>query len=90
MSDEWILSRSNKFKHQYKQKEKWKQDLVKKILLQLASSLDPKSLGSKKKSLGFYAIQLTDSDRLAYDVSEQDHEIRLLRVCNHKRTYGKD
>ena len=51
---------------------------------------NPLQLGEKKGNLGFYALDLSHSDRIAYTVDFKDRVIFLLKVCSHKQVYNKD
>lgn len=87
----WNIDLSASFKKQYKKKEKWLQNKIDEALKELKHSNNPLNLGEKKKGrLQFYALDLTYSDRLAYDINSKNNTVRLLKVCSHKVVYGKD
>ncbi|MHB1680148.1 MAG: type II toxin-antitoxin system RelE family toxin [bacterium] len=86
----WTIDWSNAFKKQYKKKNEFIRNKTDEILKKLAESVDPLSLGEKKKNLDFYAIDITYSDRIAYSINSESKTIRLVKVCSHKTVYGKD
>jgi len=67
-----------------------RQERVKKALLQLADSEKPESLGVYKPSMKVYAYELGHDDRIIYKVNYDRRAIDLVRVGDHKMTYGKD
>jgi mRNA-degrading endonuclease RelE of RelBE toxin-antitoxin system len=59
-------------------------------LIQLGDSERPESLGVYKQSMKVYAYELGQDDRIIYRVDYDRHTIVLVRVGDHKMTYGKD
>lgn len=90
MKQSWEFDRKNKFKKQFKMLGSVRQERVKEALMQLADSERPESLGVYKQSLKVYAYELGHDDRLIYTIDCDRHTIELLRVGDHKMTYGKD
>jgi len=86
----WEFDRKNKFKKQFKLLGSIRQDRVKEALLQLADSERPESLGMYKQSMKVYAYELGHDDRIIYKIDYDRHTIELVRVGDHKMTYGKD
>ena len=86
----WEFDRKSKFKKQYKLLGSVRQERVKKALLQLADSERPESLGVYKPSMKVYAYELGHDDRIIFKVNYDKHTIELVRVGDHKMTYGKD
>jgi len=86
----WEFDRKGKFKKQYKLLGALRQERVKKALLQLADSEKPESLGVYKPSMKVYAYELGHDDRIIYKVNYDRRAIDLVRVGDHKMTYGKD
>ena len=66
------------------------QDRTKSKIIELGSVENPLQLGKKKGNIGFYALDINYSDRIAYMVDFENKEILLLKVCSHKQVYGKD
>lgn len=65
--------------------------MVKKALAGLEDcNIDPKTKGVYKSSLKVFAYELGQNDRIIFDIDYQNQRIMLLRVGNHKMTYGKD
>ena len=86
----WEFDRKSKFKKQFKLLGSVRQDRVKKALMQLADSERPESLGIYKQSMKVYAYELGHDDRIIYKVDYDRRTIVLIRVGDHKMTYGKD
>ena len=86
----WEFDRKNKFKKQYKLLGSVRQERVNKALMQLADSEIPESLGVYKSSMKIYAYELGHDDRIIFKVDSDRHTIELVRVGDHKMTYGKD
>ncbi|MEX0861758.1 hypothetical protein [Nitrosopumilus sp.] len=86
----WEFDRKSKFKKQYKLLGSVRQERVKKALMQLAYSEKPESLGVYKSSMEVYAYELGRDDRMIYRVDYDKHTIELVRIGDHKMTYGKD
>ncbi len=63
---------------------------IENTLKDLASSDDPRKLGSFKKSTNVYAYELDKSNRLLYDVDFPKNGIVLIRVGDHKASYGSN
>lgn len=66
------------------------QSKVKQALTELASSDNPLKLGTYKKHLKSFAYDLDSSNRILYNVRFPDNIIELIRVGDHKETYGTD
>lgn len=47
-------------------------------------------MGRYKKTVGAFAYEIGRSDRLIYRIELGSHELILVRVCDHKSTYGTD
>ncbi len=58
--------------------------------MQLAYSERTESLGVYKSSMEVYAYELGHDDRMIYRINYDGHTIELVRVGDHKMTYGKD
>jgi mRNA-degrading endonuclease RelE of RelBE toxin-antitoxin system len=86
----WEFDRKSKFKKQYKLLGSVRQERVKKALMQFADSERPESLGVYKPSMKVYAYELGHDDRIIFKVDYDKHTIELVRVGDHKMTYGKD
>ena len=87
----WNINLSASFKKQYQKKESLLKVKIDEALKKLTYSINPLDLGRKKRgNLHFYALDLTYSDRLAYDINSENNTIILLKVCSHKVVYGKD
>jgi mRNA-degrading endonuclease RelE of RelBE toxin-antitoxin system len=86
----WEFDRKSKFKKQFKLLGSIRQEKVKKALLQLTKSEKPESLGVYKPSLEIYAYELGRDDRIIFKVDYDRHTIELVRVGDHKMSYGKD
>ena len=84
----WTIVRTGTFKRLYKAKTDKQKNKTKEIIRSLALSNNPLRLGEKKKNLGFWAIDLSHDDRLAYTIDGK--ELYLLKVCDHKEVYGRD
>lgn len=86
----WEFDRKSKFKKQYKLLGFVRQERVKKALIQLADFERPELLGVYKSSMKVYAYELGHDDRIIFKVDYDKHTIELVRVGDHKMTYGKD
>lgn len=86
----WSFIVTPNFKRLFKNKSTELQERTKKRIKELESVENPLLLGEKKGNLGFYATDISHSDRLAYVVDFNSSEIYLLKVCSHKQVYGKD
>jgi len=86
----WLLDRTNKFKKQFKHLDHSLQQKTENIIRELVLSDDPTKLGIYKKTLSVYAYKLDKSNRLIYDVDFPNIVISLIRVGDHKSSYGSD
>lgn len=86
----WNFDYKSKFIRQYKQLSPDLQKKVKSALEDLTNSENPLRLGDYKSSLRAYAYVLDKSNRILYNVRFGDNIIELVRVGDHKMTYGKD
>jgi mRNA-degrading endonuclease RelE of RelBE toxin-antitoxin system len=86
----WSFIVTPTFKRLFKNKNTEMQERTKKKLRELESVENPLLLGEKKGNLGFYAVDISRSDRIAYIVDFKTSEIYLLKVCSHKQVYGRD
>ncbi len=86
----WAFDRKSKFKKQYKLLGSVRQERVKKAILSLADSEKPELLGVYKSSMQVYAYELGHDDRIIFTVDHNGNTIELIRVGDHKMTYGKD
>ena len=86
----WEFDRKSKFKKQFKLLGSVRQERVKEALLQLGNSEKPESLGTYKQSMKVYSYEVGHGDRIVYTVDYERHTIVLVRVGDHKMTYGKD
>ncbi len=86
----WSFIITPNFKRLFKNKDTEMQERTKKKIKELGSVENPLLLGEKKGNLGFYAVNLNRSNRVAYMVDFKAAEIYLLKVCSHKQVYGKD
>jgi mRNA-degrading endonuclease RelE of RelBE toxin-antitoxin system len=86
----WSFIITKTFKRLFKNKSREMQERAKDKIIELSAVENPLQLGEKKGNLGFYAINLNHSDRIAYTVDFKAKEIFLLKVCSHKQVYGKD
>lgn len=89
MPKHWDIVYTNRFEKQYGGKPQRIKDKVGELITRIENCDDPKSFGEKKKNLDFYAVDLSDSDRIAYGVNEKSNAVTFVRVCNHKQVYGK-
>ncbi len=91
--DNWQLEWSDTFKKLYKKKDNSIKPLVKKKLMELAFD-GPYKKGKKKKGLEYsnnaYGIKVDKSNRIIYEILDNEKIIRLLKVCDHKKVYNKD
>jgi mRNA-degrading endonuclease RelE of RelBE toxin-antitoxin system len=90
MEQTWEFDRKSKFKKQFKLLGSVRQDRVKEALMQLANSERPELLGVYKQSMKVYAYELGHDDRIIYKVDYDRHTMELVRVGDHKMTYGRD
>lgn len=90
MQQSWEFDRKSKFKKQFKLLGSVRQDRVNEVLMQLGDSERPESLGVYKPSMKVYAYELGHDDRIIFKVDYDIHTIVLIRVGDHKMTYGKD
>ncbi|MHB8602961.1 MAG: type II toxin-antitoxin system RelE family toxin [Nitrosotalea sp.] len=90
MKQSWEFDRKSKFKKQYKLLGSVRQEKINNALIQLANSQKPESLGVYKSSMGVYAYELGHDDRIIFKVDHERCTIELVRVGDHKMTYGKD
>ncbi|MDE1770170.1 MAG: hypothetical protein KGI28_06425 [Thaumarchaeota archaeon] len=87
----WQFQYYKEFIKQYKKLGSQRQQRVKKALADLEDcNTDPKTKGVFKSSMKVYAYELGQNDRIIYDIDYQNQRIMLLRVGDHKMTYGKD
>jgi mRNA-degrading endonuclease RelE of RelBE toxin-antitoxin system len=86
----WEFDRKSKFKKQFKLLGSVRQNRIKEALLQLGNSEKPESLGAYKQSMKVYAYELGHDDRIIYNVDYDRNTIVLVRVGDHKMTYGTD
>ena len=86
----WSFVITNTFKSLFKNKSKEMQERTKNKIIEFWAVENPLQLGEKKGNLGFYALDLSHSDRIAYTVDFKDRVIFLLKVCSHKQVYNKD
>jgi mRNA-degrading endonuclease RelE of RelBE toxin-antitoxin system len=76
---------------QYKNLGSQRQERVKKALADLEDcKSDPKTKGVYKSSLNVYAYELGQNDRIIFHIDYENEQIMLLRVGDHKMSYGKD
>lgn len=61
-----------------------------KAITHIASSDNPAELGSYKQSMRVFSYEIGRKYRIIYSVRYRDGVVDLLRVCDHKSTYGKD
>ena len=87
---DWQIEITPTFKALYSRKDSILKARTDRKIETLQQSENPLHLGSKKKSLGFYALDISRSHRIAYDVEFNRRIISLLKVCSHKQVYGKD
>lgn len=86
----WNIERKSIFKKQYKNIGHARQTNVDKAILELATSLNPASIGTYKQNKKVFAYKLDKNDRLIYTLDYLNNKITLHRVCDHKSAYGKD
>lgn len=86
----WIFDRGNKFKKQFKNLGSSLQKKTEQAIRELASNENPTKLGVYKKSMNVYAYELDKNNRLIYDVDFSNNIISLIRVGDHKSSYGSD
>lgn len=86
----WEFDRKSRFKKQFKLLGSVRQERVKEALMQLGDSERPESLGVYKQSMKVYAYELGQDDRIIYTIDYDRYTIVLVRVGDHKMTYGKD
>lgn len=84
----WTVVRTSTFKRLYRAKTNEQKQKIKEIIESLTLLNNPLKLGTKKKNLNYWAVELSSSDRLAYYVDGK--ELYLLKVCDHKDVYGLD
>ena len=83
--------------HIEKKLKKFKSDKMtinsfKKIVVELANSEDPRSIGDLKhgRYRYCYGIHLTKSHSLIYRIFEEKRVIQLIDLDDHKNLYGRD
>jgi len=86
----WKIRRESSFNRQYKLLGRERQKRVDSALLDLIAAENPARLGDYKSNLRIFAYELGKGDRIIYSIDYQQNLIILLRVCDHKSTYGKD
>ncbi len=86
----WSFVITKTFKRLFKNKSTEMQERTKSKIIELGAVENPLQLGVKKGNLGFYALDISHSNRIAYTVDFKNREIFLLKVCSHKQVYGKD
>lgn len=86
----WSFDRTSKFKKQFKHLDHLLQKKVEKTVNEFVLSNDPTKLGIYKKTMNVYAYELDKSNRLIYDVDFLNNVIYLIRVGDHKSSYGSD
>lgn len=87
----WKFQYYNEFIRQYKKLGSQRQERVNKALADLEDcNSDPKTKGVYKSSLNVYAYELGQNDRIIFDIDYENQQIMLLRVGDHKMSYGKD
>lgn len=87
----WKFQYSKEFIKQYKKLGSKRQQRVKKVLADLEDcNSDPKTKGVFKPSLNVFAYELGQNNRIIYDIDYENQQIVLLRVGDHKMSYGKD
>jgi hypothetical protein len=72
----------------YRSKNDGLKKRIKDLIYLMAQADNPLRYGTKKRGLGFWAADVSKSDRLAYAI--EGKKLLLLKVCDHKEVYGKD
>lgn len=87
----WATDPTNLYKKCYKNAGSVMQGRIKKAILQLINSDDPRKLGDPKggQIVGEYAYEIGDSCRLLYVPVFETYTIWLDRVCSHNMSYSK-
>jgi hypothetical protein len=88
VESKWDIVRTDTFKSLYRSKTEVLKKRIKNLIDDLAQADNPLWLGKKKGALGFYAADVSRSDRLAYVL--EGKRLLLLKVCDHKEVYGRD
>ena len=86
----WKVRRGSAFKRQYKNIGYVRQSKVDKVIVSLATSTNPASIGRYKKHAKVFTYNIDKGDRLIYTLDYFRNEIILIRVCDHKSAYGRD
>ena len=86
----WSLRWANKFTKQYKRLDSGVQQSIDKAITDMASSANPADLGTYKQDMRIFSYEIGRKYRIIYSVVYREGVIDLLRVCDHKSTYGKD
>ena len=93
MEGEWTIVRTDMFAKQMKIHSR-NQEMLKKLdeLLELFRYTDdPRRVGDRKagRLSGVYTAKLSKQNRLMYEVIDTKHEIRLLKIEDHRQVYGR-
>ena len=85
----WDFYRRPKFLKQFNRLDKRTKTRVSKALEELANSENPSDLGTYKPSMRVFAYNV-GKYRIIFGMRYSENIIDLMRVCDHKSTYGKD
>ena len=86
----WRLRWASRFKKQYKNLDPNMQQNVDEAIMEIASSVNPAILGTYKSNMRVFAYELGRKYRVICPIQYRDGIVDLLRVCDHKSTYGKE
>ena len=86
----WRLRWAGRFKKQYKNLDPNAQQDVDEAVREIASSVNPASLGTYKSSMRVFAYEIGRKYRVICSIQYRDGIMDLLRVCDHKSAYGKE
>lgn len=86
----WILKPTETFKRRYKRKRRGLRRKVDDALRFLVRNHDPKIFCRLKygRLAGLYGYDLDDDNRILLKFIDENQEIQLLRVCDHRHVYG--
>ena len=59
-------------------------------LAEIAASDNPSNLGTYKQDMRVFSYEIGRKYRIIYSVLYRDGIVDLIRVCDHKSSYGKD
>jgi Txe/YoeB family toxin of Txe-Axe toxin-antitoxin module len=87
VESKWELVRTDTFLSLYRSKNEGLKKKIKILIDRMAQSENPYEYGNKKRNLGFWAADISRSERLAFTL--EGNKLLLLKVCDHKDVYGR-